>query len=118
MTRSGDLHVTKECSTYTGLAGDICTITASNLEEIVVGSKVVYAQAAGAGLLDTDIVLDAGPGNTATGHVVLDLAAATGVVTFSGGTGKFAGFQGRADVASDSAGLWHWKGTYSFDSAD
>lgn len=94
MTPSGDLRVTKECSTYTGLAGDICTITASNLEEIAVGSRVVYAEAQGAGSLDTDVVLEAGPGNTTAGHVVLDLAAGTGVVTFSGGTGTFAGFQG------------------------
>lgn len=115
MTRSGDLHVTKECSTYTGLAGDICTITASNVEQIPVGSRVVYAEAQGAGSLDTDVVLEAGPGNTATGHVVLDLAAGTGVVTFSGGTGTFAGFQGRADVSADAAGLWHWEGTYRFD---
>jgi len=98
MTRSGDLHVTKECSAYKGLAGDFCTITSSNLEEIEVGSRVVYAQAAGAGSLDTDVVLDAGPGNTAAGHVALDLAKGSGLITFSGGTGKFTGFQARADV--------------------
>ena len=118
MTRSGDLHVIKECSAYTGLAGDICTITSSNLEEIEVGSRVVYVQAEGAGSLDTDIVLEAGPGNSAAGHVTLDLAGGTGVVTFSGGTGKFAGFQGRADVSADAAGLWHWEGTYSFEPTD
>ena len=114
MTRSGDLHVTKECSVYKGLAGDFCTIVSSNVEEIEVGSRVIYAQAAGAGSLDTDVVLEAAAGNTAAGHVVLDLAAGSGVVTFSGGTGKLAGFQGRADVSADAAGLWHWEGTYSF----
>ena len=118
MTRSGDLHVTKECSAYKGLAGDICTITSSNLEEIEVGSKVVYAQAAGAGSLDTDIVLDAGDGNTGAGHVVLDLGAGSGVATFSGGTGKFSGFEARVDVSADAAGLWHWEGTYSFSPVD
>jgi hypothetical protein len=118
MTRSGDLHVTKECSAYKGLAGDFCTITSSNLEEIEVGSRVVYAKAAGAGSLDTDVVLDAGPGNTAAGHVVLDLAAGSGVATFSGGTGKFTGFQARVDVSADSTGLWHWEGTYSFSPSD
>lgn len=118
MPRSGDLHVVKECSAYTGRAGDICTITSSSLEEIEVGSRVVYSRPEGDGVLDSDIVLEAGPGSTAAGHVVLDLAAGTGVVTFSGGTGKLAGFRGRADVSEDSAGLWHWEGTYSFDSAD
>lgn len=115
MPRSGELHVTKECSEYKGLAGDFCTITSSNLEEIEVGSKVVYAEAAGEGSLDTDIVLDAGSGNTAAGHVVLDLAAGKGVVTFSGGTGTFTGLQAHADVSADPEGLWHWEGTYSFD---
>ena len=114
MARSGDLHVTKECSAYKGLAGDFCTITSSNLEEIEVGSRVVYAQAAGDGSLDTDVVLDAGSGNTAAGHVKLDLAMKSGVATFSGGTGKFTGFQARVDVSTDSTGLWHWDGTYSF----
>ena len=72
MARSGDLQVTKECSAYKGLAGDFCTITSSSLDEIGVGSKVIYAQAAEAGSLDTDVVLDAGSGNTAAGHVKLE----------------------------------------------
>jgi hypothetical protein len=38
------------------------------------------------------VTLDAGSGNTAAGHVVLDLASDKGVVTFSGGTGTLAGF--------------------------
>ena len=58
--RSGDLHVTKTCPTYTGAAGDFCTITASNVTEIEVGSRVVYAQAADFSTLslDSDIVID------------------------------------------------------------
>lgn len=115
MARSGVLHVTKECSEYQGRAGDFCTITSSNLEEIEVGAKVIYADAVVDGSLDTDVVLDAGSGNTANGHVVLDLASAKGVVTFSGGTGKFAGFEGHADVTADSEGIWYWEGTYGFD---
>ena len=114
MARSGDLQVSKECSEYTGRAGDFCTITASNLEEIESGARVIYAEAAGGGTLDTDVVLDAGSGNTAKGHVVLDLAANKGKATFSGGTGKFAGFEAHADVTADSDGVWHWSGTYSF----
>ena len=114
MTRSGDLHVTKECSAYTGLAGDFCSITSSNIDEIEVGAKVIYAEAAGKGTLDTDVTLDSGSGNTARGHVVLDLAANKGTATFSGGTGKFVGFEAHADVTADSEGFWHWEGTYSF----
>jgi hypothetical protein len=45
---------------------------------------------------------------------VLDLAANKGVATFSGGTGKFTGFEAHADVWADPDELWHWEGTYSF----
>jgi hypothetical protein len=114
MARSGDLEVTKECSDYKGGAGDFCTITSSNLEEIQAGAKVIYADAASDGTLDTDVVLDAGSGNTANGHVVLDLAAARGTATFSGGTGSFEKFEAQAEVSAGSDGSWHWRGTYSF----
>jgi hypothetical protein len=113
MGRSGALQVTKECSEYTGLAGDFCTITSSNLDEIAAGAKVIYAKAAEGGTLDTDVVLDAGSGNTAKGHVVLDLGSSKGTARFSGGTGNLEGFEAQADVTADSDGLWHWSGTYS-----
>jgi hypothetical protein len=115
MSRSGDLHLSKECSAYTGAAGDHCTIISSNIEEITVGTKVIYADAAGEGTLDTDVKLDDGSGDVANGHVVLDLAADKGVVTFAGGTGRFVGFQADADVTTDADQLWHWEGTYSFE---
>ena len=91
------------------------SITSSNLDEIGAGAKVIYAEAASEGTLDTDVVLDAEPANTATGHVNPDLAANKGTATFSGGTGKFVKFQAHADVTADLDGLWHWTGTYSFD---
>jgi hypothetical protein len=115
MPRSGELHVIKECSEFQGRAGDFCTIVSSNLEDIEIGAKVIYAQAVGESSLDTDVVLDAGSGSTAAGHVVLDLATDAGSVTFSGETGAFATFQAKADVTPDPEGRSHWDGTYSFD---
>jgi hypothetical protein len=114
--RSGALHVTKECSAYTLLAGSYCTITSSNLKQIEVGSRVVYATAAGATSLDSDLILDLpGPGNNiAFGHVVLSLVTGTGVVTFSGGTGKFTKFHARVVVSPLGWPNWAWDGTYSF----
>jgi hypothetical protein len=114
--RSGEIHVTKECSEYTGLAGSFCTITSSNVKAIEVGSKVFYAEAAGATALDSDIVLDVpGPGNNkAFGHCALDLLTGLGLCTFSGGTGKFTWFNARVDVTNTPDSLWHWNGTYSF----
>jgi len=121
--RSGVLHVTKECTEYSRLAGGFCTITSSNIDEIEVGSKVVYAIASGPAVLDSDVALDPpGPGNnTAFGHVVLALAAGHGTVTFSGGTGKFTHFN--ASVAVSRVGApalktWSWDGTYSFSPRD
>ena len=112
--RSGDLHVTKECSEYTGQAGSFWTITSSNVKAIEVGSRVVYAQAAGAASLDSDVTLDL-PGrgnNKAFGHCALDFATGIGLCTFSGGTGKFTHFQARADVSSLGGPNWAWDGTY------
>jgi hypothetical protein len=113
------LHVTKECSEYTGLPGSFCTITSSNLKQIEVGSRVVYANALVDGKLDSDLILDPpGPGNNiAFGHVTLDLTTtpARGLVTFSGGTGKFRHFQATVVVSLLNGGPdWSWDGPYSF----
>ena len=113
--RSGALHATKECSQYDGQAGSFCTITSSNLKAIDVGSKVIYVQAAGAAGLDSDLVLYTGPGNSALGHVTLSFATLSGVLTFSGGTGQFRGFEASVIVTyNPNTNLWYWDGTYSF----
>jgi len=115
--RSGALHVTKECSSYHGLAGEFCTITSSNIPAIKPGMKVFYASAVDptTGVLDSNLVLD-GPGhNAAFGHVVLDASTFTGVVTFSGGTGRFTHFHaGPLAVACPSFPACSWDGAYGF----
>ena len=118
--RSGALHVTKECSQYTRLAGGFCTITSSNVDGIEVGTRVVYTLASGPTVLNTDVTLDPpGPGNNAAfGHVVLDLAARHGVVTISGGTGKFTWLEASAVVSHLGGPNWAWDGTYSFSPRD
>ncbi len=116
--RSGALHMTKECSEFTGLADSFCTITSSSLPAITVGSRVVYLQAAGATSLDSDIVLVVGPGNYALGHVTLDLATGLGEVTLSGGTGKFASFNAKVIVSHVSGPNWAWDGKYRFSQHD
>ena len=109
MPRSGELHVIKVCSEYAGLAGQFsrsCLRTSKRSSS----NTVIYAEAAGEASLDTDVTLDAGSGNAAAGHVVLDLASDEGVVTFSGGSGVLAGFQADADVTPDAEGNSHWDG--------
>lgn len=117
MDRSGQLHVTKECSAYQGRANEYCTIVSSNVGEIGAGARVIYAMAAGDGKLSSDISLDCGASGIASGHVELDLGTGTGQVTFDGGTGAFAGFNASAEVSADATGAWHWEGTYSFSPA-
>jgi hypothetical protein len=118
--RSGELRVAKECSGYDGEAGSFCTITASNVQAIEVGSTILYldppALFAPSG---TDIVLDPpGPGNNkAFGNCALDPATGLGLCRFSGGTGKFTTFSATANVTPPTIQdpvNWHWNGTYSF----
>jgi hypothetical protein len=118
--RNRALHVTKECSEYTGAAGAFCTITSSSLGRIKVGSRVYYDQAAGipAGLLDSNVVLDAGDGNRAVGRCTLDPTTGLGLCTFSDGTGRFAGFNARVQVSYLGGFDFAWDGTYSFSPLD
>ena len=133
--RNGDLHVTKECSQNTGMPGTFCTITSSNLPEIEVGSKVLYAQApvgcdnggttypctvplptpeGGYISVDSSAVLYVGTGNWAVGRCTLDNTGNSGLCTFSDGTGQFTGFHARVDVSSTDGINYTFNGTYSF----
>jgi hypothetical protein len=116
--RSGALHVTKECSAYDPTtAGSFCTITSSNINAIRAGMRVVYASAADltTGILDSDLVIHGRGHNAAYGHVVLDLNTLTGVVTLSGGTGRFIHFHaGPLTVTCPAFPACSWDGPYRF----
>jgi hypothetical protein len=109
--RSGDLHATKNCRGFE--VGSYCEITASNLPQIEVGSKVNYLQPAlVATPAGSDVILDPpGPGNNvAYGNCSL----AVGHCTFWGGTGKFTHFHASIAVSYLGGTDWAWDGTYSF----
>ena len=97
---------------YTGAAGSFCTITSSSLPEIKVGSKIFYDQAGGVpkGMLDSNIVLDAGDGDRAVGRCTLDFATGLGLCTLSDGTGRLAGLHARVDVSHLGGRDWAWDG--------
>ena len=118
----GELHVTKECSKYTGLADGYCTFKSSNLSALPAGTRVVYLEAAGATSLDSDVVLvpPSGAGNIALGHCYLPFPVGPGLCTFSGGTGMFTRFHASVVVTPDSKIPygWYWDGTYSFRGRD
>jgi hypothetical protein len=118
--RSGDLHITKNCEDYKGVAGQFCTITSSNVKEIERGTRVVYLSDLVYPLLNTDVVLDTpGPGNNkAFGHCTLNLVSNLGQCVFTGGTGKFGHIQVDAKVTHLSGDDWAWNGTYTFNPRD
>jgi hypothetical protein len=93
--KKGQLHVTKNCSEFTGTAGTFCTITSSNLAQIKVGSKVFYDQAANipTGMLDSNAVLNVGPGDWAVGRCTLDLSTTSRTVHLLGRNGRPRGVQ-------------------------
>src|SRR5688500_5888114 len=70
LARSGFLMVTKDCTGRSGEPGSFCTLTSSNIPVIKAGSKVFYTQATGVppGMLDSNVILDAGEGNRAVGR--------------------------------------------------
>jgi hypothetical protein len=109
------LHIRKDCAQYTGQAGSSCTIVYSNISAIPVGSKVLYDQAANnpEGLLDSNIVLDAGNGNRAVGRCTLDLATGLALCLFFDGTGELTGFHARIK-GTPGPHAYLWDGIYSF----
>ena len=116
--RAGNFHVEKNCDQYTGLPGGFCTITASTLKQIPVGTRVVYKDAATAAAVITDLKLDPpNPGNNvALGHVDLNRVTRTGTASFSGGTGKFQHFTASVVITYLNGRNWAWDGWYSFSS--
>jgi predicted ester cyclase len=112
--RSGTLHLTKECSEYTGQAGSFCTVVSSNFAAIPAGSVIVYEAAdTPDGGSDTDLVINTPNGDVAYGHVVLDGPTQTGTVTLAGGTGQLADLKAYLVVAPQAPN-YSWDGPYSY----
>jgi len=117
-SRNRKLHLLQECSEYKETPGSFCTIASSDLAAIPTGSKVFYSQPpiTSIGLLDSNIVLDAGQGNRGVGRCTLDWASHVGLCTISDGIGKLAGLQARVDVSGALGDplKFDWRGTYNF----
>lgn len=112
--RSGDLHITKECSEFTGQPGGFCTITSSNINAIKAGSRVVYASGLTPPTLNSDITIVRAGNSVAQGHVHLNLMTGTGTVSLWGGTGQFLGFEASVVVTCPGGPVCRWDGSYSF----
>jgi hypothetical protein len=125
--QAGTIHVIKDCSQYNNNAGDYCTIVSSNLRSIPPGAHVFYTQAAPAAnpgdpfateynyvSLDSNVVLHVATGDWAVGRCTLNPDGATGLCTFSDGTGPLAGFTAHVNVSFAGGNNFRWDGTYSF----
>jgi len=110
------LKIAKECSKYSGDIPSFCTITESNLGAIPAGTKVFYyGPVTGSPLFtSSSVVLDAGVGNTAIGHCIVDDEGSPplGMCAFSAGSGSLAGFQAIVKVTVDEKKIYHWDGGY------
>ena len=111
------IHITKECSGFTGSPGSFCTITGSDLAAIPVGTKVFYKGPviSDPNFLSSRVVAKAGDGNRAYGYCSAIYSPYHGVCTFWKGTGTLKGFHASVDVSLDADGVFHWDGTYILD---
>ena len=118
---STPIHLTKDCSSYTGENPSLCTISASDVAAIPVGTKVWYRGPilTNVYFLSSNILLEAPNGATATGYCIFDARAteSTGLCTLWSGTGALTGLTSIVDVTIDAAGEWHWDGVYYFTDA-
>lgn len=111
-----EAHLTKDCSTYTGVAPSLCTISASDLGVIPVGAKVWYLGPVltNSYFLSSNVSVDAGNGNKATGYCIFEAKESVGLCTFWEGIGNLARFTAVFNVTIDTQGLWHLDGIYYF----
>ena len=89
----GQLHITKLCPTYTGAAGDHCTVATSNITELPSGTTVYYDQAFGipAGNLDSNIMIYVSSGNWAVGRCTVEGATGHGLAQLPMASGRWPG---------------------------
>jgi len=121
--RGGRFTGTKDCT-----AGpDYCTlgdISDPKLAGLLDGANLYYRQpgffalADGNFLLDSNVALDAGPGNKARGRCTLDATNARGLCTIEDGIGTLAHFHARIDVDCSGGPVCSIKGTYGFGDDD
>ena len=113
-----EIHLVKDCSTYNGDNPSLCTISASDLGAIPVGTKVWYRGPVLTNVyfLSSNVTLEEDNGSAATGYCIFDARAAesTGLCTFWTGTGDLTGFTAILHVTIDDLGEWHLDGEYYF----
>jgi len=110
------LNIAKDCSEYTGDTPSYCTITASNVAAIPVGTKIFYYGPVTANPLFTSssVIISVGNESTAVGYCVVydSRTPPLGTCAFHAGSGTLAGFQAVLTATVDAKQIWHWEGGY------
>ena len=113
-----EIHIVKDCSTYTGEKPSLCTISESDLAALPAGTEIWYQGPVltNTYFLSSNVLADTGNGSTATGYCIFDARAteSVGSCTFWQGTGALTGFTAILHVTVDAQREWHWDGVYYF----
>ena len=121
--RAGRFTGTKDCTN----PGNFCTflnISDPRLARLLDGKNLYYEQpgffplADGSPLLDSNVALDAGPGNKARGRCTLDGTNGMGLCTIEDGIGTLTRFHARINVDCSAGPVCSINGTYGFGDSD
>jgi len=121
--RGGRFTGTKDCTT----GSNYCTflnISDPKLARLLDGTNLYYRQpgffalADGNFLLDSNVALDAGPGNKARGRCTFDPTNGLGLCTIEDGFGTLTRFHARIDVDCRAGLVCSIDGTYGFGDSD
>ena len=123
--RPGHFTGLKDCTN--SRTTNFCTllnISDPKLARLLDGTDLYYRQpgffllADGSPLLDSNVALDAGPGNKARGRCTLDGTNGLGLCTIEDGIGTLARFHARIDVDCTAGPVCSISGTYGFGEDD
>jgi len=108
------IHLVKDCSTFTAQIPTYCEISATDFAAIPVGARVNYLGPLldNPNFLSSNVLIDDAHGNTATGYCTFDArpTESRGLCAFSSGTGALVGFVALFKVSIDAIGAWHLDG--------
>ena len=123
--RGGHFTATKDC---TNLGAGYCTLdnfSDPKLARLLDGTNLYYEQlppfalADGNLLLDSNVAIDAGPGDKARGRCTFDFTNGLGLCTIEDGIGTLTRFHARINVDCSAGPVCSINGTYGFgDSED
>ena len=124
--RGGRFTATKDCTAF-AVGANFCTLnnfSDPKLARLLDGTNLYYEQlppfalADGNLLLDSNVAIDAGPGNKARGRCTFDFTNGLGLCTIEDGFGTLTRFHARINVDCTAGPVCSINGTYGFGDSD